>query len=49
VIRAIPEPVGGWGIGCAFLQEISDEEIQSLLTKEADPWTYRPGHLWRAG
>ena len=35
VVRASPEP-SGWGLGCAFLQEISEEEIQGLLRKEAD-------------
>src|SRR5439155_5088421 len=25
VVRAAPESVGNWGLGCAFLQEISEE------------------------
>jgi hypothetical protein len=33
VVRAAPEP-SGWGLGCAFLQEISEEKIHSLLNKE---------------
>ena len=31
VVRAIPEPTGGWGLGCAFLQAISEEELEALL------------------
>jgi len=34
VVRAAPESVGNWGLGCAFLQEISEEEVQGLLVGE---------------
>ena len=34
VVRAAPESVGNWGLGCAFLQEISEEEVQGLLAGE---------------
>jgi hypothetical protein len=37
VVRAAPESTGCWGLGCALLQEISEEEIQNLLMQEADP------------
>jgi hypothetical protein len=33
VVRAIPEPTGGWGLGCAFLQAISEEELEALLPR----------------
>jgi len=36
-IRAAPEPVGNWALGCAFLQEISEEEVQGLLAGEERP------------
>ena len=31
VVRAAPESIGNWSLGCAFLQEISEEEVQDLL------------------
>jgi PilZ domain-containing protein len=31
VVRAAQECAGNWGLGCAFLQEISEEEVQGLL------------------
>jgi hypothetical protein len=34
VIRVIQEPTGSWGLGCAFVQEISQEEVEELLTME---------------
>ena len=37
VVRAAPESVGNWGLGCAFLQEISEEEVQGLLAGEERP------------
>ena len=37
VVRAAPEPVGNWALGCAFLQEISEEEVQGLLAGEERP------------
>jgi hypothetical protein len=36
VVRAAPESIGNWGLGCAFLQEISDEEVQDLLVREGN-------------
>jgi hypothetical protein len=34
VVRIIQEPAGGWGLGCAFNQEISEEQLQELLNEE---------------
>jgi len=31
VVRAAPESISHWGLGCAFLQEISEDEVQGLL------------------
>jgi hypothetical protein len=34
VVRIVPETGGSWCLGCAFLQEIPEEELQGLLIKE---------------
>ena len=34
VVRITQEPAGSWGLGCAFNQEISEEQLQELLTNE---------------
>jgi len=34
VVRVIQEPTGSWCLGCAFVQEISQEEVEELLTME---------------
>jgi hypothetical protein len=34
VVRVVQEPTGSWGLGCAFVQEISQEEMEELLTME---------------
>ncbi len=34
VLRVAQESTGHWGLGCAFMQEISEEEMQELVTKE---------------
>jgi hypothetical protein len=34
VVRVAQEPTGSWGLGCAFVQEISQEEVEELLTME---------------
>jgi hypothetical protein len=31
VIRVVQEPTGSWCLGCAFVQEISQEELEELL------------------
>lgn len=33
VVSAAPESTGNWGLGCAFLQQISQEEVQDLLAQ----------------
>jgi hypothetical protein len=33
VVRATPEPTSGWGLGCAFLQAIPEEELEALLPR----------------
>jgi hypothetical protein len=32
VVRVVQEPTGSWGLGCEFVQEITEEEMQELLT-----------------
>src|SRR5260370_32546594 len=34
VVRITQEPDGSWGLGCAFNQEISEEQLQELLNEE---------------
>jgi hypothetical protein len=34
VVRIEQDPNGSWSLGCAFDQEISEEELQELLNKE---------------
>jgi hypothetical protein len=34
VIRVAEEPAGGWSLGCAFVREITEEEIQKLLATQ---------------
>jgi hypothetical protein len=34
VVHVIQEPTGSWGLGFAFVQEISQEEVEELLTME---------------
>jgi hypothetical protein len=34
VVRVEPVSTSGWGLGCAFVQEISEEEMQELLTND---------------
>jgi hypothetical protein len=34
VVRAAPERIGSWCLGCAFLQEISEGELQDLFSRE---------------
>ena len=36
VVRIAEESNGGWGLGCAFVREITEEEIQKLLTTQSD-------------
>ena len=35
VVRVIQESTGSWGLGCSFVREISQEEMDELLTMEA--------------
>jgi hypothetical protein len=35
VVRAAPESISSWDLGCVFLQEISEEEVQGLLAGQA--------------
>ena len=35
VARVIQEPTGSWSLGCSFVKEISQEEMDELLTIEA--------------
>jgi len=37
VVHIVQEPTGSWGLGCAFVQEITDEEMQELLTTSEVP------------
>jgi PilZ domain len=37
VVHIVQEPTGSWRLGCAFVQEITDEEMQELLTTSEAP------------
>jgi PilZ domain len=34
VVRVMQEPAGSWGLGCAFSQEISEEQLQESLNED---------------
>jgi hypothetical protein len=34
VVRVESEPSGSWCLGCAFVQEITEEEVRELLTND---------------